>query len=81
MKAFLSDMSLRPSCYHCLARNGRSGSDLTIGDHWAIRNINTLFDDDDGVSLVLLNTDKGYKTFKRINTESIQTDFEKSKKI
>ncbi|WP_285816253.1 Coenzyme F420 hydrogenase/dehydrogenase, beta subunit C-terminal domain [Xylanibacter rodentium] len=80
MKAFLSDMSLRPSCYHCLARNGRSGSDLTIGDHWAIRNINTLFDDDDGVSLVLLNTDKGYKTFKRINTESIQTDFEKSKK-
>lgn len=32
MQAFLADFSLRPSCYACPAKGGKSGSDLTIGD-------------------------------------------------
>ena len=32
MRAFLRDMILRPSCYQCQAKNGRSHSDITIAD-------------------------------------------------
>lgn len=32
MKGFLSDLYLRPSCYQCTARSGKSGSDITIAD-------------------------------------------------
>lgn len=80
MRAFLSDMSLRPSCYQCSARNGHSGADITIGDHWAIRDINSSFDDNEGVSLVLINTEKGSCAFENLNANIIETDFVESKK-
>lgn len=80
MKAFLADISLRPSCYHCVARNGHSGSDITIGDHWAIRDIDSSFDDDEGVSLVLVNTARGAKVFDKQDVICEPTDFESSKK-
>lgn len=80
MKAFLSDLSLRPSCYSCSARNGHASSDITIGDHWAINTINPEFDDDMGVSLILVNTIKGIEIFKQLNINSLKTDFQLSKK-
>lgn len=80
MRAFLSDISLRPSCYQCSARNGHSGADITIGDHWAIRDINSSFDDNEGVSLVLINTEKGSCAFEDLNANIIETDFVESKK-
>lgn len=82
MKAFLSDMSLRPSCYRCKSRNGHSGSDITIGDHWAIQDLYPLFDDDKGTSLVLVNTEKGKRFWNLIkkDVESMPTSFEASKK-
>lgn len=36
MKSFLSNMNLRPSCYECPSKNGRSGADITIADFWGI---------------------------------------------
>lgn len=59
MKGFLGDLYLRPSCYNCKCKNGASHSDLTIADFWGINSIMPDFDDDKGVSLVLVNTDKG----------------------
>lgn len=53
MKAFLSNLSLRPSCYACSAKVGKSGSDVTIGDFWGMSNV-ILDENDYGVSLVLL---------------------------
>lgn len=32
MRAFLSNLDLRPSCHDCKAKSGRSGSDITLGD-------------------------------------------------
>lgn len=54
MKCFLSNLSLRPSCYQCPARSGKSGSDITLADLWGAENICPGLDDDKGVSLVLL---------------------------
>lgn len=59
MKAFLSNISLRPSCYHCMAKGGVSHSDLTIGDFWGINNVDSSFNDNKGVGIVIVNTAKG----------------------
>ena len=59
MRIFLNDVILRPSCYSCKAKRGRSGSDVTMADFWGIGKINPQMDDDKGTSLVLLNTSKG----------------------
>ena len=59
MRAFLRDIILRPSCYHCQAKSGRSHSDITIADFWGINTEIADMDDDKGTGLVLINTDKG----------------------
>jgi hypothetical protein len=59
MKGFLANLYLRPSCYHCPTKPLKSGSDITIGDYWGIEKILPEFDDDKGISLVMLNTTKG----------------------
>lgn len=59
MRAFLRDMILRPSCYQCQAKSGRSHSDITIADFWGINTEMPEMDDDKGTGLVLVNTDKG----------------------
>ncbi len=55
MQAFLSNLSLRPSCYACHAKCGKSGSDLTLGDCWGMDNIIADIDDDKGCSILLIN--------------------------
>lgn len=59
MRAFLSDMILRPSCYSCQAKEGRSRSDLTIADFWGIQREMPEMDDDKGTSLLLIHSEKG----------------------
>lgn len=54
MKCFLRDLCLRPSCYKCPARSGKSGSDITLGDLWGAQHICPEIDDDRGLSLVMV---------------------------
>lgn len=53
MKAFLSNLSLRPSCYACPAKAGKSGADITIGDFWGVESVLPNENDDKGISLIL----------------------------
>lgn len=55
---FLADLMLRPSCYSCPAKSGKSCSDITLGDFWGIENVCPEFDDDKGCSVVLLYNPK-----------------------
>lgn len=66
METFLSNLTLRPSCYDCPAKSGRSGSDITLGDFWGIENIDPSIDDDKGLSLMLINTEKGRDLIERL---------------
>lgn len=59
MKGFLSNIYLRPACYACPAKSGKSGADITIGDFWGIDHINPSIDDDKGCSLVIPQSPKG----------------------
>ena len=62
MRAFLSDMILRPSCHECRAKQGSSHSDITIADFWGIHIEMPEMDDDKGTGLLLVNTEKGRQT-------------------
>lgn len=66
LRAFLSDCCLRESCYHCDFKTKDRFSDLTLADFWGIRELIPEFDDDCGVSLVLINSIKGQKAFDTI---------------
>lgn len=59
MRGFLADVYLRPSCYACPAKSGKSGSDITIADAWGMQNFAERYDDDKGACYVLENTPKG----------------------
>jgi hypothetical protein len=76
MKGFLRDLYLRPVCYDCPSKSFKSGSDITLGDYWGIQNVLPEFDDDKGVSLVMLNTPKGNDFYNQLETESISTTYE-----
>lgn len=58
--AFLRNYILRPSCYKCSVKAGKSGADITIGDYWGIDNINPQFDDDKGCGLIIIFNHKNY---------------------
>lgn len=63
MKGFLSDIYLRSSCYECKCKKGESQSDFTIGDYWGAKEVDRGLDDDKGLSIVMINTDKGLDIF------------------
>ena len=66
MRAFIDNLILRPSCHACVAKQGASGADLTLGDFWGIEKTHPEFDDDKGVSVAFVNTDKGAEAWEQI---------------
>lgn len=58
---FFNHLILRPSCYECKYSNFYRPGDFTLGDYWGIENHHADFDDNKGVSLVLINSNKGLK--------------------
>lgn len=77
MQGFLRNLYLRPSCYHCAARQGKSEADISIADYWGIQSIHQQFDDDKGAGLTLVNTTQGVQYYRIIesNVASIATDY------
>ena len=76
MRGFLSDVYLRPSCYLCPAKSGRSHSDITLGDFWGIEKNLPVFDDDRGVSICLLNTDRGIDEFNSLDVDKCEVIYD-----
>ena len=66
MRGFLSDLYLRPSCYACPFRTGKSGSDITLGDFWGIGAQHPEMDDNGGTSALIVNSDKGISWLMKI---------------
>ena len=69
MALFIQNMTLRPSCYSCPARDGRSGSDLTLADLWSVGKTAPELNDDKGASGVLVNTQRGRDFMNRIDVQ------------
>lgn len=63
---FYKNSALRDACYNCKYTNFSRPSDITVADFWGIEKCAPDFKDNKGVSLVLLNTEKGSKYFDRL---------------
>ena len=75
MRGFLKDLYLRPSCYDCPSKSGKSHSDITIADFWGVNRYYPEFDDDKGVGLVLVNSEKGNSILSSLNIDKIETTY------
>lgn len=79
MRLFLNNISIRPSCGDCAFNNKRSLADITIADYWGVDKQFPNFDDDKGVTLVLVNSEAGADLLEQVKpqTELLLTDFAK----
>ena len=75
MKAFLSDLTLRPSCYSCPFR-GNHGSDLILGDFWGGEGFHPDFVDDRGTSIVIVYSEQGLRMINSIDCSLQPTRYE-----
>lgn len=78
MKGFLKNLYLRPICYACAARSGKSSSDITIGDFWGIQKHYPEFDDNKGIGLILINSEKGKLAYDIASHYNIETTYEQA---
>ena len=68
---YFTGKSMRESCANCKFTNLKRIGDITIGDFWGIPKDSPYEKDKKGVSLVLINSDKGKKLFELIRGEYI----------
>lgn len=80
MKAFLQNLCLRESCYYCKYKTKQRLSDLTIGDLWGINEIAPELNDNEGVSVVFIQSEKGRRFLETIDksVNLIHVDSERS---
>lgn len=63
---FYTNMGLRPSCYHCKNCTVERKADLTIADAWGIKKALPGFNDNRGVSMFLVQSEKGNQLLEKI---------------
>ena len=63
---FYGHTVLRPSCYECPYKSVSHPGDITMADYWGIEKAAPEFDDNKGVSLVLVNNEAGEKAFEKV---------------
>ena len=65
-RGFLRNLYLRPSCYECKYANTNRVADITLADFWGYRSKNDkYFDDDKGISMVMINSENGEQLFEK----------------
>ena len=69
MKAFLTDCSLRPSCYDCKFKSVDRYSDITLADFWGAEKTYKDLYFKNGTSIVLIHSSKGKELFEKIKKE------------
>ena len=62
---FYDHIMFRPSCHACPFANVHRPGDISLADFWGIEKHDQSFDDNKGVSLVLVNTLAGRKLFEQ----------------
>lgn len=73
LRGFLQNLYLRPSCADCVKlRGSRHVSDITMADLWGAQEICPEADDDTGLSLVTVNTQRGRRALEACATQLAQ---------
>lgn len=78
---FYNHVMIRPSCFKCPYKNINRPGDITIADFWGIDDAISGFNDNKGVSLVLINDDKGANYFEKTKKDIIYNVVELDKTL
>lgn len=81
MRGFLSNLFLRPSCYHCAFKGIKRPADMTLADFWGIENILPEMNDNKGTSLIIIHSEKGEIKFKNLNDSMLCQEVDINKAI
>lgn len=71
MNIFYNRCALRPSCYECPYATTERHVDITIGDFWGIEKSKKYFEEGNGVSLILIHTNKGLEIWDNIKNQFV----------
>ena len=71
-RLFLRRLIMEEGCYRCPFANMQRQGDITLGDFWGIESIMPEFPSKGGVSLVLVNTEKGKRLIEEIKKDTDQ---------
>ena len=66
IKGFIQNCFLRPSCYTCHNKTLDRCSDLTLGDFWGVEEQLPSIDIQEGISLLLVHSEKGSSILNKI---------------
>ena len=66
-KLFLNDVIFRHSCYNCKYTKLKRYSDITIGDYHSVKKVNPEFNTKNGVSMIIVNSEKGKTLLDKVN--------------
>ena len=66
---YYTHCALRPACYHCPYKSVMHPGDISIADYWGIDKAAPGFNDNKGVSLVLVNNDTAEEIFNKVSGE------------
>lgn len=69
MAGFAQGLFFRPSCHVCKFKGETTAGDIKIGDFWGIGNDENPFDLSKGVSLLIIESEKGKKLFSAIRPQ------------
>ncbi len=73
---FKKYLFLRPSCYSCKYSTPERVSDITLADFWGIEDYLPELDFSKGVSMVLVNSEKGESAFMKLDSDIDTYQFE-----
>ncbi len=71
MNLYYSNNITRNSCHECRYTSRERVSDLTVSDYWGLENLSREFEDALGVSMVMVNTERGKELFDKAKGERI----------
>ena len=69
LRAYYSRLFFRKSCLKCPFANLNRPGDITLGDGWGAEKTDNRLNPETGVSLIIINSDKGEKLLERIYKE------------
>ena len=71
---FQRNLSLREACYYCKYKSVTGIADLSIGDLWGADQIDSEFNDNKGISFILINSNKGQELIDTIKDKTMHKE-------
>ena len=68
MKTYFAGITQKEACFSCPYKGFQSGADITLGDLWGAETLLPQWDDNRGLSAVLIHSEKGAKLFDSLQT-------------